>query len=310
MITAPAPTRNVAPMLAHGLSLQNPDGGFGARAGLPSTTEPTALMLLALSDADDRGATERTRAWLVATQTPEGGWPATSTTRAPSWTTSLAVLALGRSDATREETMRGAQWLLGQEGRRLNVSPSLLDRLLGREPVVPFDDSLVGWPWLVETFSWVEPTAYAVLALTAVRTRLAPGDAAARIDAARRMIVDRVCPDGGWNYGNSRVLGQGLWPYPDTTALALLALHGHPDAAVTTRSLDALERMLRDNESGLATALGILALGAYGRDVTALRTRLRERFMRTGFLGETRALAYALLALGDRERPFADATDA
>jgi hypothetical protein len=120
------------------------------------------------------------------------------------------------------------------------------------------------------------------------------------------MIVDRGCPGGGWNYGNGRVLGEDLWPYPDTTALALLALRGGPQAADVGPSLDALDRMLDDSASGLATALGILALAPYGRDVEAHRIRLRERFLRTGFRGETRALAYALAALDPAARPFGD----
>jgi hypothetical protein len=124
------------------------------------------------------------------------------------------------------------------------------------------------------------------------------------------MIADRTCADGGWNYGNSRVLGEELWPYPDTTALALLALRNAGDPGTQAKSLDALERMLEENGSGLASALGILALGAYGRDVAAQRTRLRERFARTDFLGETRALAWACLALDDDARPLTAVADA
>ena len=41
------------------------------------------------------------------------------------------------------------------------------------------------------------------------------------------MLLDRRCRDGGWNYGNRRVLGADLPSYPETTALALMALDGH-----------------------------------------------------------------------------------
>jgi hypothetical protein len=38
------------------------------------------------------------------------------------------------------------------------------------------------------------------------------------------MLIDRACPDGGWNAGNGIVLGTALAPHIDTTAIAVLAL--------------------------------------------------------------------------------------
>ena len=296
----------MTPLVGHLLSLQTTDGGFGVRAGIPSTTEPTALALLALEDEHDAvavTAARRARAWLEGAQTADGGWPAVATIAEPSWATALAVLALGRDETTREPALAGARWLLGQAGAAPPRSQSFRDWLLGREAIVVMDDTLTGWPWAHGTFSWVEPTAYAVLALDQLRALLPQELVTRRLDVARRMLVDRRCANGGWNYGNSRVLGEDLWPYPDTTALALLALRRGPgDPAQQATSLDALVRMLAENGSGLATALGILALDAYGRDVAALRVRLRERFVHTGFRGETRALAYAALALGTGAR--------
>jgi hypothetical protein len=43
------------------------------------------------------------------------------------------------------------------------------------------------------------------------------------------MILERRCSDGGWNYGNRKVLGTELPSYPETTALALVGLAGCPD---------------------------------------------------------------------------------
>jgi hypothetical protein len=45
------------------------------------------------------------------------------------------------------------------------------------------------------------------------------------------MILDRRCADGGWNYGNRKVLGVDLPSYPETTALALIGLAGRSDLA-------------------------------------------------------------------------------
>ena len=45
-----------------------------------------------------------------------------------------------------------------------------------------------------------------------------------RIRDGEAVLRDRVCVDGGWNYGNSNVFGKNLPAYIPTTAIALLAL--------------------------------------------------------------------------------------
>jgi hypothetical protein len=113
------------------------------------------------------------------------------------------------------------------------------------------------------------------------------------------MIVDRACLDGGWNYGNSIVLGEELWAYPDTTALALIALQDvtAPGAReVTGRALSALDGMLASNDSLLARSLAVLAFQLYGRDVEGLRSQVADRTL-AGVPAETRVAAFAGLAL-------------
>ena len=287
---------------------QNPDGGVGARAGLPSATEPTALAAFALSFEPEPADTVRLRQWLRAQQTPEHAWPVMAGLRDPSWTTALAVLALSRYPDEQQASRRGAEWLVSQHGEAIGGRPGLLARLFGPPPAVDLDGSLVGWSWAPGTFSWVEPTAYALLALRAVPP--VSTAAHARIEEGERLLLDRVCPDGGWNYGNARVLGEDLWSYPDTTALAVLALGHSPSTGQLDHALSALDTMLGQNQSGLATALGILALAAHGRDVRALRARLGERFETTQFAGDARALAWALLATNESVLPFGGAADA
>jgi hypothetical protein len=291
------------------LARQNGDGGFGAHPGSPSATEPTAVSLLALSFEPEPVDTVPLRAWLRGHETPEHGWPVMTGLREPSWATALVVLALARYPAEAEVAQRGAEWLVGERGRTVEGRSGLLARLLAPSaPAVELDGALVGWPWTDGTFSWVEPTAYAVLALRAVTPR--PPAATARIDEGTRLLLDRVCRDGGWNYGNRRVLGADLWSYPDTTALALLALGRRADGAVAAKGLAALETMLETNQSGLATALGALALAAHGREIARLRARLGTRFAETAFAGDARALAWALLATNEAAAPFVEAAHA
>ena len=77
------------------------------------------------------------------------------------------------------------------------------------------------WPWVLGTHSWIEPTAFNVLALKAAGRGEHP-----RTREAVRLLVDRLLPTGGCNYGNTTVLGQQLRPHLAPTGLVLLSLAG------------------------------------------------------------------------------------
>ena len=123
-------------------------------------------------------------------------------------------------------------------------------------------------------------------------------------------LLDRVCTGGGWNYGNSWVLGEDLWPYPDTTALALLALRGRRDDIRVVQSLDALKTMLAQHESSLSLSLGVLCLDEYGIDTTPYRQRLEALWRGEPFEATTRAIALSSLALHGSHNPFRGGADA
>ena len=110
------------------------------------------------------------------------------------------------------------------------------------------------------------------------------------------MIYDRMCREGGWNYGNSTVLGAELSPYADVTALALLALADHRGRPDNERSLAALRRMLATVDSGLALSSAALCFAAYGHNVAPFLARLHLAWTRTQFVGDTRSIALAILA--------------
>ena len=288
---------------------QNADGGWGPYAGGQSRTESTALALLALL-AEDAERARRAGAWLAERQLPDGSWSAGDALPAASWMGSLAVLALAATPDGAEAARRGGVWLLETEGRGHAWWTRTLMRLFGRASSVELDPGLTGWPWTDGSFSWVEPTSYSLLALRAMRDELPADRTAARIRSGEAMLLDRMCEGGGWNYGNSRVLGQELWPYPDTTAVALLALHGARSRPGISLSLGALEGMTEEVESGLSLALAILCFRRYGRPTGELAERLRGRVEETGLLGETRALALATLALDPRPNLLAGDADA
>lgn len=288
------------------LNSQNPDGGWGVTEGRRSTTETTSLALLGLGTLGDRSLAKRTSrglSWLSERQNPDGGWPLDSELRESSWPTSLAVLCLALFEDHRQRALRGARWLIRQQGRGLGWLSSLLYRLAPSKLAAQLNPDLKGWSWTPGAFSWVEPTAYALIALKKLRPSLRGTQAEERIRQGELMLYDRMCEGGGWNYGNSKVLGENLPPYPDTTALALIALQDRHEEA-NRLSLQALRRMLTGIESGLALSWSILCLSLYNQQVSQWRERLASRYAKAGFLGEIKPIALALLASGDSHEAF------
>ena len=166
------------------------------------------------------------------------------------------------------------------------------------------DPTLKGWSWNPDAFSWVEPTAYALLALKKGRQVLSGPDVDARIREGELMLYDRACEGGGWNYGNTNVYGVNVPPYPEVTAVALLGLQDRRETPANRSSVEALRRMLAEVDSGFALSWAIACLAVHGQDTAAERRRLAESYMRTGFLGSTRTLALALIASGSPESVF------
>jgi hypothetical protein len=229
---------------------QNPDGGWGYFLGKPSWLEPTAYALLAL--AGERGAAVD-RGWnlLRSWQRPDGAFRLCAAVDEPHWSTSLVVTLGCMTGVIDEVFQRGLRWLLSSAGTEGRPLFRLLHWL--RPSIVEFDPSLSGWPWEVGASSWVEPTAHALMALRCAAKSVHRPDLAGRMALTERMLLDRRCRDGGWNFGNRRVLGEDLPSYPETTALALMALNGH--AAVRWgAALDGVERAWQKTRSPLAWA--------------------------------------------------------
>jgi hypothetical protein len=78
------------------------------------------------------------------------------------------------------------------------------------------------------------------------------------------MLLDRRCPDGGWNYGAPRALGVPLPSYPETTAMALLGLQGAEPRALEESYRAAKAGLASGNPPSAAPWLG-LALLLHGR---------------------------------------------
>jgi hypothetical protein len=229
---------------------QNADGGWGYFPGKESWLEPTVYALLALRE-EARAAFEKGWRLVGSWEAGAGGWRACGRVAEPHWATSLVVTlygAMGIHDAALE---RGTRWLLASRGAETRAVARLAQWLSPR--TVEFDATLSGWPWQTGTSSWVEPTAHALMALGRVKGCVGTVGIEERIGMGKRMLLDRRCHDGGWNYGNRRVLGADLPSQPETTALALMALDG--DASIRWgEALDHVERLGRESASPLARA--------------------------------------------------------
>jgi hypothetical protein len=286
------------------LDAQDSDGGWGFVPGQAGNTECTALACWALSAQgsvapQSLSAIEAGLAWLRSRQRADGGWPTSDQVSAASWMSGVAVLALSHFEGQTGAASAGAQWLLRRESRTPPLLVKLLRRFRSEPPAVDQDSSLIGWPWTDDTTAWVEPTSYALLALKRLRSVLPRDRTAERINLAERMLFDRMCVGGGWNYGNKLVMGSEVAPYPDTTALALIALQDAPPSDAITTSLARLREMIEVNRSGLVLSLATLCLDLYGQDVAPLRAELVRRYAAGRFRRETRVLALTLLALDD-----------
>ncbi len=289
------------------LQNQNPDGGWGALRGKRSNTEATSLAVAALKAlADNELAENRKRgvAWLVRQQNQDHSWPLNETVKEGSWTTALAITALGDIAENSERVLAAARWLLQQAGSKPGILAEIILWATGKSGANKLNKDLIGWSWVPSSFSWVEPTSYALIALKKQRGRLAGTNVDERIRQADAMIYDRMCTGGGWNYGNSKVLDYALWPYPDITALALIAMQDHANEKANQESLQVLSKIALETDSGFGLCWAAICLNLYGRDHSQFHKRIEKRFAATAFLGETKTLALALIALRAKSNPF------
>src|SRR6516162_8272209 len=97
-----------------------------------------------------------------------------------------------------------------------------------------------------------------------------------RIERGVEMLLDRVCPGGGWNAGNGVVYGAAMAPHPDDTAIALLALCSQRQHPLIQSSVKYLEQVAPTLTVPWSLAWTILALAAYQRPVDLLHRKLLD----------------------------------
>jgi hypothetical protein len=238
---------SVANRIIEALAAATP-GGYGWRG--VHYSEPTAWAALALMAAGEMKSALRACYWLARVQQPCGAVGISSADDQPAWPTALAMLAWQRWNIAADEDRyadsieRAMAWALSQQG---STSP--------RKRQIGHDTTIAGWSWAAATHSWLEPTAMFLRA----GVELGIGSHPRFVDA-KRLILDRQLPAGGWNYGNTIVLGQELLAHVQPTGIALwsLAATGCPRSEVQ-HSIDYLNTTI--DERTTATSLGFAVMG-------------------------------------------------
>jgi hypothetical protein len=242
-------------------------GGYVARG--EAASEPTALAGLALHAIGETAAARRAADWLVERQARNGAVGINATQSTPCWPTSLAMLlwhSIGDRDQYGEPIARAVDWTIHEQGETH-----------AQRSYVGHDTTLVGWSWAADTHSWLEPTAMFVLALQAVGQSQHP-----RTREAVRLLVDRLLPHGGCNYGNTIVLGQELLPHVQPTGIVMMALADEriSDPRIEL-SLQYLERELSAETTAASLSYGLLGLAAHNRAPADRFAWLEKAFQRT-----------------------------
>jgi hypothetical protein len=254
-----------------------------------AAAEPTALAALAFIAHGRTQAAEAAATPLVGMQA-ENGEVGVRPGEWPGWPTSLAILAwsavgnsppvgnalrgvpsapdgvpsappVGADTSERHRVRslqpnihRAATWLLANRGKAIQRSDNF-----------GHNSELVGWAYAEGTHSWVEPTALAVMALAAAGQMNHPA-----VQEGLAVLLDRQLPGGGYNYGNTYVLGQLIRPHVEPTGIVLLALgRGAADPGRLKKSLAWLERSIGPDTTPLSLAWALLGLQAHGLKMSA-----------------------------------------
>ncbi len=281
----------------------------GYQPDAAATVEPTALAALALLAAGRIDPPAAALDWLLTVQSADGSLGVDLHIHQPCWPTGWATLAWDTGAKTipnakaqwAEAARHATAWMLSTAGRPVDAGATPHAENANSEDIQFYGHNtmLQGWPWVVGTHSWVEPTAMALLAL---RSRGQADHPRAREAVA--LLLDRQLPEGGWNYGNTVILGAVLRPQVEATGLTLAALAGETGIGPKVqRSIDWLSHAISERTAAASLGYALWGLRRFGLNPSAADAWLSAVARRT-LTHDGSPYRLALLALAASGREF------
>lgn len=272
---------------------QTNNGGFPYYRGHSASTEPTAWCSIALRH--HKQFAESAVAYLSATQNKDGGWSTAKGIGESDWTSSLAVLAIGKLSTqplSNQTLLSGVEYLINHRSASYSPLASLFAYVMQGTKMH------VGWSWTPGSYYWAEPTSYAIYAIQPAKAADLYG-AKEAIISGTKALISKACPGGGWNYGNNIVLGNVVPPFAVTTAQVLLALQSCQDEPAVKSALSYLRQNALSQTTVMSLSWVIMALDAFAVDVSALLQILTAKQNPDGSFGPNLlSSALAACALG------------
>jgi hypothetical protein len=119
-----------------------------------------------------------------------------------------------------------------------------------------------------------------------------------RVREANELLRDRAVASGGWNYGNPRVFGADLRPFPETTGVALAALAGESRCRRIDQAIAYLAEEWPTLRSPMSLAWSVIGLSAWDARPSDADRRLAEASGRWSETPQTNANDALLLIAG------------
>lgn len=259
-------------------------GGFLSLPGGAPRADAACWAILALGAAGGRAdLVQAARRSLAGAQRADGAVCISSQHPQACWPTPLTVLAWQGAPEHEQARKRAVEFLTGFD--QITVPPEDFQG-------TGTDDTIRGWPWIADAYPWVEPTACTLMAL-----RMSGHGEHARARDGVRLLLDRQISSGGWNYGNTTILGQKLHPMPETTGMALEALAGLAPRATVEGSMLYAESQGEHLLAPMSFAWCALGLAAWGEIMESRQERILHILGRQEDYGPYDTVSLSLLLL-------------
>lgn len=260
-------------------------GGFSGNAVGEYRPDATAWAVVALRAAGaSPDSLYPSRQRLAVNQAADGSVPIDAGHPDAVWPTALAVLAWHGAAPFADAEARAVKFLLGSGGVRWEERPD--------EAEMAVDPRMRGWAWVTGTFSWVEPTAVAVMALGA-----AGHSGHERVKEAIAVLRDRQVSAGGWNVGSTRVFRNEHRALPEMTGLALTSLRNQVPREEVAQAIAYVLGVAGKYKTPLALGWCLLGLAAWGEAPDEGHAWIDECLDRQEFYGPYETTHLALLTV-------------